>query len=177
MTEQQKKLLQKIQALAKNGSMGEKENAQVILKKLMDKFGVTEKMLGEEKKILFSYKIENIEMYKMLFAQILSTIVDLDKEELKGYHKENEKIFEWCFYLIPEQGIEIQAKYDFFLKKLKEDIETFYLAFITKNELISLASLNKESDSSLDEAETIKIAKLANVLDKHNYNLEIECKE
>ena len=109
-----------------------------------------------------------------LFYQILSNIYDIEKENTP-YKK-----FNGCnisVYLPPNIAIELEAKYDFYCKAFKKDLEAFYYAFVNANELWSCSGYVEESELTDEVRETRKKAKqLSNSLDPHHFNKQLEYK-
>lgn len=59
MTDKQRELLKKLQALAERGVGGEKETAERKLKQLIKKYGIEEAELSEDKIMEFEFKYHN----------------------------------------------------------------------------------------------------------------------
>ena len=131
-------LLQKIQALAERGVGGESVSAEKKLKQLMQKYGVSDDELADEKTILQDYRYYSKEE-KQLIAQIACKVVNvrggifysrLDRET-------NRKMTVLAVEATKAQHIEIEFLFDFYKKEWEKERELFFRAFISKNELHS----------------------------------------
>lgn len=165
MTEKEKQLINKIKAMIKGGTPGERASAENQLKKMMKKFGITEDDLNQEETYkIFSFKFNKDyrRISKRLFLQILSHIRS-DFDSLRGDITDNE----CSIVLKPEEAIEIQTVYDYYFDKLMGDYKLFYEAFILKNDLypkkeqiVSSVKLNEDD---------LKVLEISKVLDRHEF--------
>lgn len=73
MTDKQRELLKKLQALAERGVGGEKETAERKLKQLIKKYGIEEAELSEDKILDFDFKYRNkweMQLLRQLFYRM-----------------------------------------------------------------------------------------------------------
>jgi hypothetical protein len=122
-------LLRKLKSLADQGVDGERENAAAMLERLCKNHGIDPNTIGEvpAKKRWFSIPLKK----QRLFHQIVGSVLGL--EYTYSVYEESKK--EIGIILTDAQFIEIEAKFDFYWKAYERDLETFYLAFIHKNNL------------------------------------------
>ena len=177
ISDKQKALLKKIAALAKQGTGGEKTNAQKKLKELMQKLNISLEDLEETtlKKYAFKYKRGN-EYYKKLFVQILSNYLNIDNLRYLYYSGRNEIT---VGLITAADAVEIKARYDFYIDALKKDFKLFYRAFIDTNKLYDARPLGTD-ESIITEEELefyMKAALISNGLDQHQYLKQLEQKE
>lgn len=143
MNENVLELLKKLKALAEKGVGGEKENAADKLQKLMDKHNITWDMLNDDVKKRKEFKIHKDD--ETFFFQVVSSVVGNTKYQ--SYRGEERKAKRrYIFDLTDVEFIEISTKFEFYLKKYKEDLKIFYSAFIQKNELY-----RKQTDEEKEE--------------------------
>lgn len=129
MNEKVIELLKKLKELAERGVDGERETAEVMLKKLMRKHGVTEDDLDSPKlRKRFFYYVQNQQSF--LF-QVISTVLGeqmVQRATRKNGHR-------WRWMVTDAEYIEIEARWDFFSRLYKQEERIFYKAFIAKHRL------------------------------------------
>lgn len=163
-------LLKKIKALADNGIGGEKINAELKLRQMMEELGITEEDLEEDKIDFRMFNISQNATIKKLFNQVISTI--LDDYSVYGYKGLRSKVAVEC--TVAEQ-IEIEAKFEFYKNGYKEDLEVFFLAFLQKNNLFPKTTQESSEKSSEEELRKWRKASvMTDGLDKHHYRKQIE---
>lgn len=173
MADDKKELLRKIKALAERGVGGEKENAEVLLKQLMDKYGITESDISDDVIKQHEVKISEVPFIKRLLEQIVYATV--------GNINSKKGMFEYtfsprgrvCVCCTDAEFLEITAKYEFYGHHWKQDLETFYGAFIQSNVIFPPNELIKDREPSEMTDEDRKRLRLARNLDKHEYNKRI----
>ena len=124
-----KQLLEKIKALAINGVDGEKENAQLLLKKLMLKYNISDNDIIVDKKTWRDVTIPRFRLHNKLFWHIIFSTTDT-----KGYIKTKKRDV-IKLELTQAELIEILAKYEFYSKHFDRDLNAFMLSFVSKNNL------------------------------------------
>lgn len=122
-------LCKKLKALAERGKGGEKYNAQKQLDKMMAKYGITKEMLEENitKKIMFKFKRQ----HRQLFIQICLSVVGSQRWMAGSKSKQTIVVVE----VTKMDEAEIRAKYNFYSREWKDQMEIFEMAFIQKNGL------------------------------------------
>lgn len=160
-------LIRKIKALASGGVGGERENAQILLEKLMKKFDISEEQICDEKILEFKFKLPKIYNGLALAVQVMASIVGNFKN--KGIFRQGRKCYALC---TSGEFLEFQAKLNFYAYYYKIELKRFYRAFVQANKIFpkdSGASTPKELTN-----EDYMMLNLARSLRKHDYNLQIE---
>jgi len=168
-------LIRKVKALAEAGVGGEKTNAESLLQKLMKKYGLTDKDLESEEVVEFSMRVPKIELHRKLMVQLL---------HICGYKKDERFDFvgagknTWHFKAPIAMKVDFMERFDFYIKHLETDIETFYLAFLYKNNLVieSTEDDTDYQDKKKDEEEIKRHQKalsLAMGLERHHIRKSI----
>ncbi|WP_162140302.1 hypothetical protein [Haploplasma axanthum] len=124
-----KQLLEKIKALAINGVDGEKENAQLLLKKLMHKYKITDNDLEINKRDWRNVTLPRFRLHNKLFWAIIQSTYDIT-----AYRKTSKRDVIKLF-ITQSELVEIIAKYNFYVYHFDVDIDAFAISFISKNKL------------------------------------------
>ncbi len=142
-------LAKKLKALSEKGIGGEKKNAEKMLLDFITKHKITISDIDGEEIKNFFFTIE--ESYFDLFYQIVKSVnrsikvyrfpkKEVRQFRLKGNHEIECTIAEY---------IEIEQSYDIYIKLYKEELKTFYEAFIHANSIYPKTS--PEEMRSVDE--------------------------
>lgn len=172
MTDKEKELLKKIKALADKGIGGEKIAAEKKLKQLMQKFDITEDELEINVNGWYEFKLKKDKFLNKLFYQILFNIYDVEKQNVQCI--KNSK-YDINLHIPANIAIELATKYEFYCEAFNKDLETFYIAFINSNELWSCGDPTDDLTEE-EQEQRLKATQLANFLDKHNFNKQLEYK-
>ena len=164
MTDKQE-LLQKIQALAKSGCAGEKENAELLLKKLMKKYNISEQDIELDKIIAFRFTYKNQFEEKLAHQIAYSIYGNINSEKLIYTNRKQGEI--WC---TNAEFLEFDAKFAFYKTCLQKDLSMFYNDKNKKNNIFPPDNLiqkdeNNELDLTDDDLYMLKIAKSLNKYD------------
>lgn len=173
MTERERLLdrLSKLRALADRGTGGEKANAEARLRYLMAKHGVSEDDLEDTKESTFfiPYKTH----YEMLLIGQLA-YMHLGPGHCGGCvgtqtGRRHKKVSVHCS---PAKYIEIEADFDFYRHAWAEEVDTFYTAFLSKNQLFPPDELAGDSaeDEQPDEEQMAKISAMMTGIDHRTRN-------
>lgn len=162
-------LLKKIKALAEQGIGGEKENAQKLLESLMQKYGITDQDLDDEKIDCFDFKLPKFYNAEKLACQVIFSIVGHTKE--KGLSKIGKAY--WITSTTAE-FLEFQAKFEFYSHHFKKDLETYYAAWIQANKIFPVKNDSEKNTERKLAAEDLKMLRLARQLDSHEFRKQIE---
>lgn len=131
-----KELLKKIASLAENGVDGEKANAQKMLDGMLKKHGISiEDVLGERTEY-FGLRHTG-EYHERLLIQIIKTTnPDLQPKGVKK--REHQKIIggNMAIKCTHAEFILIKQKEEHFLSLLKSEMDLFFHAFVTANNLL-----------------------------------------
>lgn len=156
-------ILKKLKALADRGIGGEKENAELLLKKYMKKYNISEKELNkdEEKEVYINLKNE-IEL--RLASQILYAFF-----KDAPLYKQKGKRVKYYTILTTSQEIEFRYIYSVYLESFKKQELIFYRAFISKNNIFpkeANTDINKVSQEEREEI--IKASMMSQGIEKTN---------
>lgn len=179
------RLCLKIKGYADRGIDGEKENATEMLRRFMEKHGITMRDIEGDIKSEHIFFI-NPDHYSF-FYQIASSVLgkNFDIWEYKRINDPKKKnVKRYGIKTSDSLFIEIMAKFEFFNKKYLEDMKAFRSAFIQKNHLYQYETdeeqeaRDKQDDqrerTPEEKAESWKIANMMNGLDRHKFNKQIE---
>lgn len=174
MTDKEKELLLKIKALVDQGVGGEKEAAEIKLKKLMEKLGISEDELNSNVNYWYNFKLKKDKFLYKLFFQILVNIYNV--HENSPAFKNNTR-YDIYVFLPTDVAVELEAKYEFYCNAFIEDLETFYEAFINSNNLWDCGSFLDENELTPEQIKKRnKALALSKGLDIHHYNKQLDYK-
>lgn len=167
-------LLRKVKALADRGVGGEKEGAQAILARLMEKYGITEADIEEERRttVFFSYSQE---IERRLLNQIIYMVTGSSGHGCVGAYT-NRPRKKMGADVTAAERLEIEANYEFFKEALKKELEIFLAAFAHKNRLFPSPDKVKsqEDDTPEDKERALKIGAMMEGMDRHTLLKMIE---
>lgn len=145
-------LMKKLRALAERGEGGEKENAQALLEKLMEKRHVAEADLTEQRKTLHFFTYHG-KWEKQLVLQVAYKITD---EWRKAYYLKRGKNSRSSVGLVctEAEALQIQIASEFYSRLWAEELELFFQAFIVKHELFGAPEPGEEPEKL--DAETLR---------------------
>lgn len=151
-------LLQKIKALADRGIDGERENAQAILLRLMEQYGISEAEIEEDRRetAWFTYSQET---ERRLLYQIIYMVTGQTAYGCVGTYtgRKRKKVGINC---TAAERVEIEANYEFFKAAMEAELEVFYSAFASKNRLFpSEDKVKPKSIEDLTPEEREKVLK------------------
>lgn len=164
-------LAKKLHSLAQKGVGGERDNAVRMLELLLKKHGISMEDIEGERIVRFDYTISKGD--QKFFTQVVSSVFGKDftlYHATKGSPR-GKKIM--AFYSTHSQFIEVVSKFEFYLKRYTDDLETFYSAFIQKNALYAKPDENDETESEpLSEDQSKKLWKMMRMMesmDRHQF--------
>ncbi len=183
MTEREEllKRLERIKALADRGVGGEKENAEALLQRLMQKYNITEEDI--EKKVERIYWIRyKTDLERKLIYQIAYKHCG-SGHACRGvgtYSGRSKKLI--GVTCTPSIYIEVEADFEFYREALKEDLDIFMQAFIHKNDIFPDPELVKDepkSDFVMDRDRALKITAIMDGIDQRTRHkaLPTSCEE
>lgn len=172
-------LLKKVKALVERGYGGEKDNAEAILARLMEKYGIEESELeeGHRETAWFPYSQET---ERRLLNQIIYMVTGKSGFGCVGTYtgRKRKKMGADCTTV---QKLEIEANFSFFKVAFEEELEVFYLAFANKNELFPRkpeTELRGIDDLSPDEKEKyLKAGLMMEGMERHTMLKQLEAGE
>ena len=157
--------LKKIKALAEEGIGGEKNAAAAIYKKLLSELDVSPEELNYIMSEVRSYYFKFCNsMEERLLGQIAYKVIGSGRYYLQNSGK---KIRLECTEI---EASEIQMLFNLYRKKLKEDLEIFFSAFVHRQNIFpdETARLYKapENISPMDNERANKVLKMMQGIDK-----------
>lgn len=148
-------LAKKLKALADRGIDGEKLNAERMLQALLKKHNLTIIDIEGEKTDNYFFKLKGNE--RQLWYQIVKS-VNADIKCYGEFPKKDIKRLEmdgnYCITSTLAEYIEIEAKFSIYKRLYEEELNIFYHAFCTANDL--LITPKKQIDISDLDAEELK---------------------
>jgi hypothetical protein len=162
--------MRKLLALAERGEGGEKDNAQRMLEKMMEKYGISLDDLGVETTSIHYWNYDSMHERTILFQTFGKVCNTSEITYYKGDRK--------CgFELTPSQYIEMDLHYSILRKDLKKHIERAVRAFIHANELFSNHPSEKQKEYTQEELEEIEaMLRMARSIAPSQVNRQLEYK-
>lgn len=167
--------IRKVQALADRGVDGEKENAARMVERLMTEHDITEEELRDDimERRWFRYNSKDKFAPKLMSQVMYATVGSRDK------WSRGRKAMTGMECTAAEE-IEIRARFEFYYKSYQEDLDAFFLAFISKNDIFPTPELveDDEDDEPCERTveEQARIDKASNMMrgmEKHDYHKQI----
>ena len=157
-------VLQKLKALAERGVGGEAENAEKLLKKMMEKYGVTEEQMDDERRVRHGFRYRGA-FGKELMHQIIFMVMGAGTTIYRYRDSTKECIIDCT----KAEQIEIEAAFAFYRRILDNGLRKYYDAFVQIEYLFP-------PDMEIREGVEIdpEMLALARGMQKHERILEIE---
>lgn len=179
--------IRKVAELAQKGVEGEKTNAEELVTSLMKKYNVTWEEIEEDKEkynFLYDKRISDF-LAKRLYVQIFCKVTGLRKginffdgqsnnaKEFRKILKNDGKKANMVIHASIADFITIKTMFDFYYTRYKELEDSFFAAFVIKNDLLPPESVGgyEPSDNEME-----KILPFVNVIDKDEYQKRLCCK-
>jgi hypothetical protein len=169
MSGKYEELCRKLKSLADSGVGGEKINAEKILSELMEKHGINmEDIEGEkiEQHSIDIFSPENAEF----FNQIVSTILGSGKVLYSNAKKY--KSIRWV-ETTASIAIEIESKFNFYLKAYKEQLKSFYKAFIIANKIYSITPPDEDKLTPQEKEDFMKAYMLSKNIERSHFHKQL----
>lgn len=145
-------LLKKIKALAERGVGGERENAEALLARLMEKYDVSEEELSENTRKRHDFEFHGKEEKKLL-RQVIYKVTGGYAYELR-YNDSGRKVkTQLGGDCTPAEKVEIEFLFDFYKRLWERERDAFLGAFIQKHKLFSMREDAPTQEISRAEAE------------------------
>lgn len=144
--------LQKLLELSKRGVGGEKENATILLNKLMKKYHITEEELNTKKKEWYKFQVKNEWETKLLF-QIIYALYGYNSDI--SYSRKSKKTY--YIELTAEQKIETEYAFSIYKNDFYTEMESFLTAFIYKNDLFPEDAPTNKNPGNYDYDKAFRI--------------------
>lgn len=175
MTDKQRELLKKLQALAERGVGGEKETAERKLKQLIKKYGIEEAELSEDKIMDFDFKYHSKWEQKLL-RQLFYRMFGLEYREktyVYRYGKGSKSIY--GIARTQAEGLQLQVEYDFYKALWEEELDLFQQAFIQKHRIFDPNGGSDDTELTPEEIERIlRMQQMMNGMQDKSLNPLIE---
>lgn len=150
-------LLKKIKALAERGVDGEAENAEALLARLMEKYGISEKELDEDTRKRHDFEYHGKEQRKIL-RQVVYKVTGGSAYDLV-YRASGRKVrTQLGADCTPAEKVEIEYLFDFYKRLWEREKEAFLSAYIQKHKIFAIRTDIAPQEISREEA--IKMAAL-----------------
>lgn len=155
MTDKQRELLKKLQALAERGVGGEKETAERKLKQLIKKYGIKEEELSEVKIMDFDFKYHS-KWEKKLLRQLFYRMFGLEfQKKTYAYRFGPGSKSIYGITCTQAEGMQLQIEYDFYKAIWEEELDLFQQAFIQKHCIFDPNGGSDDTELTLEEIERI----------------------
>jgi hypothetical protein len=174
MSEKIIELARKVKALAEQGTDGERSAAEGRLKILMEKYGFTPEDIESDQKRKIEVNYPN--RHKRLLRQILIKVLGKDADIL--YYKNSHKNL-YLVYGTSAEEVEIRALFDHYSKAFDKESETFFSAFVQRNNLLpkDRGCLDISELSEEEREEIRRIIKMMDGIQESEYYKRLEGKE
>lgn len=155
MTDKQRELLKKLQALADRGVGGEKEGAKRKIKELIKKYGIEEEELLEDKEEEFEFHFKG-EWEKKLLRQLFYKMFGLAyAQKTYGYTRGKGSKSTYGIYCTRAEGLQLQVEFEFYKSLYYEELELFQDAFIQKHKIFDLNDRSDDKEYTIEEKQRI----------------------
>lgn len=121
----------KLKALWQQGEPGERENARLKLTQLLQKHGLTDDDIEEEKKERRFFRV--MPDQETIFVVIVCHV--LGSQTITEVYRSAEDPTAWCLVLNNSDFVEIDAKFDFYWRAYNEEYNIFLMAFVSRQDL------------------------------------------
>lgn len=143
-------LLKKIRALAERGVGGEADNAEEILRRLMEKYGVSEDELDEEERRRHDFEYRGKEQEKLL-RQVVYKVTGGYAYNLvyrASGRKVKTRLGADC---TAAEKVEIEFLFDFYTRLWERERDAFLSAFIQKHRIFTIRDDIEPQEVSREE--------------------------
>jgi hypothetical protein len=170
-------LAKKLNELAKKGIGGEKTNAEEMLTKFLKKHNLTLSDVEGEKIEHHWFKLDK-RKDEQLFCQITHSVNrdikiygEFPAKDVKRLQMEGNYFIDCTL----AEFIEIDAKFNIYSKLYKEELNTFYHAFCTANDLLvrPKEQINASELNMDDFQKLVRIRKMAANIKTHQYKKQL----
>ena len=143
-------LLKKIRALAERGVGGEADNAEEILRRLMEKYGVSEDELDEEERRRHDFEYHGKEQEKLL-RQVVYKVTGgyaYNLDYRASGRKVKTRLGADC---TAAEKVEIEFLFDFYTRLWERERDAFLSAFIQKHRIFTIRDDIEPQEVSREE--------------------------
>lgn len=125
--------LKKLKALAERGIGGEKENSQMLLEKLCDKYGISiDEVESSDERKMHWFAYQRGPQFRKLLAQCIFKTIGKGRKTYKHTHIRERKLGTEC---TAAEAMEIELDYEFYAGAFKVEMTRLVEMFIQKNNL------------------------------------------
>jgi hypothetical protein len=163
--------LKKVKALVESGVDGERDNAKVLLDKLLKKYKISLDDLVTEETEEYKFKFTN-DWEKNILIQCIAKFAPNVKKysnflTKKGKIQKNIIAIE----LTKMQFLDVKSSTKYYVSLYKKELELFYIAFVSKHNIFREKSEedNEETESTLTPEEMMAIRKMMAGLSDKTY--------
>lgn len=130
--------IKKVKELAERGIGGEKENAKILLDKLLKKYNISFNEVNNEEKdeYIFNYKTNFDEKI------LIQCLLKYSKSDDYLTYKQENKI---KIKLTKLEWLDVEASYDFYKNLFSKEIDLLFTAFINKHDIFREKNPNDNS--------------------------------
>lgn len=148
MDEQTQARLEKLLALSQQGVGGEQTNATEMLERLLKEHGLSmADLIGDQTKLVRVEQKYNDPHDRMLFAQIVSKVLDTSNPPIKRWNNTRTLFVD----VTPSQKAEIVVLRETYRKALHEERDTLFNAFVIKHQIWSASSKSAPRELTPEE--------------------------
>lgn len=126
-------LLKKVRALAERGAPGEREAASDMLERLLDKYGISERDLDEERREVYEFRFRGPEERRLLLQ--ICFMVTNRTDNLYSYRRARKLTASVGIECTEAERVEIELTFDFYRELWERERAAFLTAFINKHDL------------------------------------------
>lgn len=155
-----KELMLKLRALAERGVGGEKDAAAQKLALLMEKYGLDDADLEDEKEETHDFHFKT-EFEKDLLRQLFYKIVPDFSSKTYGYRYGKGSRTTYGITCTKAQAIQIGIEYDFYKDLWKEEQKFLFLCFIQKHAIFN-PNPKEAKPSTLSDEEMLRMMRMMN---------------
>lgn len=174
MTDKKKELLLKLKNLAERGVGGERETAERKLQQLIEKYGIDEEDLAEDREVDFDFHYKN-EWEKQLLRQLFYRMFNenyTSKTYVYKYGKGSKSVY--GVTCTKAEGVQLQIEYDFYKELYYEELDIFQKAFVQKHSLFPDSSGSDREYTEEEKQEFSRIFQMMEGLSDKSFNPQIE---
>jgi len=158
--------LKKIEALARAGVGGERENAERMLQLLCEKHGISLEDIArpDRKEVHFSFK--NV-FERRLLIQVVAYVTRTG--EVTFYTRKSKKMLLY-FDLTAAETVDVRECFDHYRKEWEIKLEDFFSAFLHRNRIFApSAPLDDQEETPEDQARIDRIVQMMRGIDQSRW--------
>lgn len=168
-----KELAKKLRALAQDGDDEETRLAEIRLRQLLKKHGMTEEELDEEEPQMFEIRYKE-EWERMLIMQVgYKVLNDCDHFYTRRNATNNRKFKLVLVKCTKAQHIEILMMYHYYQKLFEDEFDWFFKAFIQKHELFG-KSTAENPEQEIDIATLQRMLRMQSIMKSGDYHKQLK---